>query len=148
MSPIYSVCKNHGYIAGEVKKCSKCGEETEVYSRITGYYRPVKNWNDGKSQEYKHRKAYDMKCSNLKEKKCEDGIMLFGTKTCPNCKLAEKLLDKAKVNYTFVDAEEKPELAKKYSVKQAPTLVIVNKGKFETIANLSNIKKHVEEFKI
>ena len=148
LSPIYSVCKNHGYITGEVNKCSKCGEETEVYSRITGYYRPVKNWNDGKSQEYKHRKAYDMKCSKVKEKKVEDGIMLFGTKTCPNCKMAEKLLDKAKVNYKFIDAEENPELAKKYSVKQAPTLVIINKDKIETLTNLSNIKKHIEEFKI
>ena len=113
LSPIYSICKNHGYINGEVNKCPKCNEETEVYSRITGYYRPVKNWNDGKAQEYKHRKAYDMKCSNLDEhKKCanESGVMLFGTKTCPNCKMAAKLLEKAKVDYKFVDAEEKVEL--------------------------------------
>ena len=82
--------------------------------------------------------------SNLKEKKCEDGIMLFGTKTCPNCKLAEKLLDKAKVNYKFVDAEEKPELAKKYSVKQAPTLVIVNKGKYQ---KAKNYFQEVKEYK-
>jgi len=151
LSPIYSICKNHGYINGEVNKCPKCGEETEVYSRITGYYRPVKNWNDGKAQEYKHRKAYDMKCSDIKAHKkdaCEEGVLLFGTKTCPNCKMAEKLLDKAKVNYKFVDAEEKVELTKKYGVKQAPTLVIVNGDKVETIANLSNIKKHIEDFKI
>ncbi len=151
LSPIYSICKNHGYINGEVNKCPKCGEETEVYSRITGYYRPVKNWNDGKAQEYKHRKAYDMKCSNLDEHKkceCESGVLLFGTKTCPNCKMAEKLLDKAKVNYKFIDAEENVELTKKYGVKQAPTLVIVEDGKHENIANLSNIKKHIEDFKI
>ena len=151
LSPIYSVCKTHGYINGEVNKCPKCGEETEVYSRITGYYRPVKNWNDGKAQEYKHRKAYDMKCSNLDEHKkceCEDGILLFGTKTCPNCKMAEKLLDKAKVNFKFIDAEENVELTKKYGVKQAPTLVIIENGKHENINNLSNIKKHIEDFKI
>ena len=151
LSPIYSICKNHGYINGEVNKCPKCGEETEVYSRITGYYRPVKNWNDGKAQEYKHRKAYDMKCSNLDEHKkceCESGVLLFGTKTCPNCKMAEKLLDKAKVNYKFIDAEENVELTKKYGVKQAPTLVILEDGKHENIANLSNIKKHIEDFKI
>ena len=150
LSPIYSICKNHGYINGEESKCPKCGEETEVYSRITGYYRPVKNWNDGKAQEYKHRKAYDMKCSNIKEHKTEadSGIMLFGTKTCPNCKMAQKLLEKARVNFKFIDAEEQPELTKKYSVKQAPTLVIVENGKAENIVNLSNIKKHIEDFKI
>ena len=71
------------------KTCPKCGEETEVYSRITGYYRPVKNWNDGKTQEYKQRKIY-----NVDEQKCdmEDKIYLFGTKTCPNCKTAKELL--------------------------------------------------------
>ena len=151
MSPIYSVCKNHGYIVGEVHKCPTCGEEAEVYSRITGYYRPVKNWNDGKAQEYKHRKAYDMKCSDIKEHKkesCEKGILLFGTKTCPNCRMAEKLLDKAKVEYKFIDAEENVELTKKYGVKQAPTLVILDGKKHENIVNLSNIKKHIEEFKI
>lgn len=151
LSPIYSVCKNHGYINGEVSKCPKCGEEAEIYSRITGYYRPVKNWNDGKAQEYKHRKAYDMKCSDIKEhkkEKCEQGILLFGTKTCPNCRMAEKLLDKAKVSYKFIDAEENVELTKKYGVKQAPTLVICNGEKHENVVNLSNIKKHIEEFKI
>ena len=58
MSPTYSICKNDGYLAGEVWKCPKCGEETEVYSRITGYYRPVKNWNAGKAQEFKDRNTY------------------------------------------------------------------------------------------
>ena len=148
LSPIYSVCKNHGYINGEVSKCPDCGEETEVYSRITGYYRPVKNWNDGKAQEYKQRKSYDLNCCKEKCTKTEDGIFLFGTKTCPNCKMAATLLDKAKVEYKFIDAEEKPELARKYSVKQAPTLVIVDGKKIENIVNLSNIKKHIEDFKI
>ncbi|MBQ8413981.1 MAG: ribonucleoside triphosphate reductase, partial [Clostridia bacterium] len=58
ISPTYSVCKNHGYIAGEQFTCPECGEKTEVYSRITGYYRPVQNWNDGKAQEYKDRVVY------------------------------------------------------------------------------------------
>ncbi len=151
LSPIYSICKNHGYINGEVNKCPKCGEETEVYSRITGYYRPVKNWNDGKAQEYKQRKSYDMSCCKEKKEKCEkvkDAVLLFGTKTCPNCKMAEKLLDKAKVEFKFIDAEEQVDLTKKYGVKQAPTLVVINSGKVEVIANLSNIKKHIEDFKI
>ena len=151
LSPTYSVCKNHGYITGEVYKCPKCGCDTEVYSRITGYYRPVRNWNDGKSKEFTMRKVYDMKCSHLpKEKKDErkNKIMLFGTKTCPNCKMAIKLLDKAKVDYKYIDAEENVDLTKEYGVKQAPTLVILTDGKPEKIANLSNIKKHIEEFKI
>ena len=74
--------------------------------------------------------------------------MLFGTKTCPNCKMAIKLLDKAKVDYKYIDAEENVDLTKEYGVKQAPTLVILTDGKTEKIANLSNIKKHIEEFKI
>ena len=53
LSPTYSVCKEHGYLAGEHFTCPICGKKSEVYSRITGYYRPVQNWNDGKTQEYK-----------------------------------------------------------------------------------------------
>ena len=142
LSPVYSVCKNHGYINGEVSKCPDCGCETEVYSRITGYYRPVKNWNDGKAQEYKNRKAYVVDNTTPR---VEDGIMLFGTKTCPNCRMAEKLLDKASTKFDFVDAEEKVELTKKYGVKQAPTLVVIKNNEVQNIVNLSNIKKYIEE---
>ena len=60
LSPTYSVCKEHGYIAGEHFICPTCGKKAEVYSRITGYYRPVQNWNDGKAQEYKNRTVYDI----------------------------------------------------------------------------------------
>ena len=63
MSPTYSVCKNHGYLAGEVTVCPDCGEPAEVYSRITGYYRPVQNWNVGKTQEYKDRQVYNLATS-------------------------------------------------------------------------------------
>lgn len=59
MSPTYSVCEEHGYISGEHFKCPICGKETEVYSRITGYYRPIKNWNDGKLSEFKNRNTYE-----------------------------------------------------------------------------------------
>jgi anaerobic ribonucleoside-triphosphate reductase len=58
LSPTYSVCKEHGYLAGEQTVCPLCGKDTEVYSRITGYYRPIKNWNDGKLQEFKDRREY------------------------------------------------------------------------------------------
>ena len=144
LSPTYSVCKNHGYLVGEVWKCPKCGEETEVYSRITGYYRPVKNWNDGKSQEYKMRKVYDLETPHHMK---GDKIMLFATKTCPNCKMADTLLKKAKVEFTKIDAEENAKLSKDLGIKQAPTLVIQKNGEIEKIVNLSNIKKHISELK-
>ena len=88
-----------------------------------------------------------MKCSHLAEEK-EDGIFLFGTKTCPNCKMAKQLLEKAKVTYQYIDAEENADLSKKYGVKSAPTLVIIHGEKVEKVVNLSNIKKHIETFKI
>ena len=65
MSPTYSICRDHGYIVGEAHKCPQCGAATEVYSRITGYYRPVQNWNDGKTQEFKDRVVYDIMKSKL-----------------------------------------------------------------------------------
>ncbi|MFA7120723.1 MAG: ribonucleoside triphosphate reductase [Bacilli bacterium] len=142
LSPIYSVCKNHGYFNGEIMKCEICGEETEVYSRITGYYRPVKNWNDGKAKEYKMRKSYEI--DDKKEVKPKDGIYLFGTKTCPNCKVAIKLLDKENIKYKYIDAEEEVELTKEFNVKKAPTLIIINKCEVEHINNISGIKKYIE----
>ena len=160
ISPTYSVCKNHGYITGEVYKCPICGEDTEVYSRITGYYRPVKNWNDGKSKEFEMRKEYSLdncekKIEKVKEEAkkasakailksdAKDGLLLFGTKTCPNCKMAKKLLDKKHITYEFVDAEDMPDMTKQFGVKKAPTLVVNGKNQ-ELIENLSNIKKYIE----
>ena len=159
ISPTYSVCKNHGYITGEVYKCPICGEETEVYSRITGYYRPVKNWNDGKSKEFSMRKEYVIDenecCHNhavekketakeILKKDAKDGLLLFGTKTCPNCKMAKKFLEKAGMTYEFVDAEEMPDLTKKFGIKKAPTLVVQTGEKSSLIENVSNIKKFIE----
>ena len=148
LSPVYSICKNHGYISGEVHICPKCNQETEVYARITGYYRPVKNWNDGKAKEFKMRKNYNLDCKHESKKEMENEILLFGTKTCPNCKMAKSLLEKAKVDYKFIDAEENVDLTKKFGVKQAPTLVIIKDGERRNIVNLSNIKKEIEEFRI
>ena len=131
LSPTYSVCSEHGYIAGEHSTCPICGKKAEVYSRITGYYRPVQNWNDGKTQEFKERKVYSM----LDYKKHSDRLeaehdstpiasnLLFTTKTCPNCRSAKALLDRAGIDYTVVDAEENPELAIRYNIRQAPTLI-------------------------
>jgi len=156
LSPTYSVCKNHGYLTGEQFVCPECGERTEVYSRITGYYRPVQNWNDGKSQEYKDRAVYDIKNSKLKrngkpeeavevssECDCEqaDGLYLFTTATCPNCKLACSLMDKLGIKYEKLLANEHVELSKSYQIKQAPTLIVVKNGGFEKYVGLSDIKK-------
>ena len=131
LSPTYSVCSEHGYVAGEHYTCPICGKKSEVYSRITGYYRPVQNWNDGKIQEFKERKVYSM----LDYMKHKDRLeaendstpiasnLLFTTKTCPNCRSAKALLDRAGIDYTVVDAEENPELAIRYNIRQAPTLI-------------------------
>ncbi len=155
MSPTYSVCKNHGYIAGEEYTCPDCGEKTEVYSRITGYYRPVQNWNDGKTQEYKDRKVYDVENSKLTHEgtlpetcDCEakvssndDASYLFTTATCPNCKIACSFLDKAGFKYEKLLANEHADLANEFGVKQAPTLVVVKDGAVSKYAGVSDIKK-------
>ena len=158
LSPTYSVCKNHGYIAGEHFECPECGEKAEVYSRITGYYRPVQNWNDGKSQEYKERKVYNIANSTapraasaenatLPEEHTaaqEDGIILFATTTCPNCKVAAALLDKAGVIFTKLIAEEHPDAVKAYGIKQAPTLTVNENGEYTNYKGVSDIKKYIE----
>ena len=157
MSPTYSVCRNHGYIAGEEYVCPDCGEKTEVYSRITGYYRPVQNWNDGKSQEFKDRKVYDIENSKLTVKEtakacsCEeandavlaDGNYLFTTATCPNCKIAVSLLDKAGVIFNKLLANENVEAVNALGIKQAPTLVVVENGKASKYTGVSDIKKYL-----
>ncbi len=160
MSPTYSICKNHGYLVGEHFTCPECGEKAEVYSRITGYYRPVQNWNDGKAQEYKDRLVYDVLNktevkSEIKNESCEEckkesplamsnETLLFATKTCPNCMAAASLLDRAGIKYTKIYVEDNPELATELGLKQAPTLVVRNAGTTEKIVNLSNIKKYTE----
>jgi len=58
ITPTFSICPNHGYLSGEHHQCPECGAETEVYSRVVGYLRPVKQWNNGKKEEFKMRKAF------------------------------------------------------------------------------------------
>ena len=221
MSPTYSVCKDHGYLTGEQFTCPICGQKTEVYSRITGYYRPVQNWNDGKAQEYKDRKVYNIGHSHLThvgplpaagdnteavmeainergccgamepviapeikaepaapvaetpvepkvdapvetkaetkaeapvEPKADESVkiavkpegsmtvLLFKTPSCPNCKAAGAILDKAGVEYEPLNANEERELVKKFGIKQAPTLVLVNGDSFEKYRGVSDIK--------
>ena len=177
MSPTYSICREHGYIAGEEYKCPTCGKETEVYSRITGYYRPIKNWNDGKSQEYSDRKEYtcpDFGGKTLKgeveEKKVNDKVyteitieenseneernssdgkvILFARKSCPNCKMADMLLTKAGIDFEKIDAEENVDVARSYGIKTAPTLVVSKDGNQKMFVNLSNIKGELDHLNL
>ena len=136
LSPTYSICESHGYIAGEHFSCPHCGKATEVYSRITGYYRPVRNWNDGKSSEFENRKTYEPEelfsvNRNLLEeagvemprvgtqtlgrvnrltaptsKSDAEKVILVTTKTCPNCQAAKNYLNQAGIEYDVVLADE------------------------------------------
>ena len=136
LSPTYSICENHGYIAGEHFSCPHCGNTTEVYSRITGYYRPVRNWNDGKSSEFENRKTYEPeelfsinrnlldeagvdlprvgtqtlgRASEVKaatSKPDTDKLILVTTKTCPNCQAAKNYLNQAGIEYDVILADE------------------------------------------
>ena len=58
ITPTYSICPNHGYLPGNYPLCPSCGHETEVYSRVVGYFRPVRNWNEGKQEEFRQRKSF------------------------------------------------------------------------------------------
>lgn len=171
MSPTYSICSEHGYIVGEHFNCPTCGKEAEVYSRITGYYRPVKNWNDGKAQEYRNRKEYVVPGSkNLKKVACtndackidfdelEDEVVeekqeaqaeliLLTTKTCPNCVVAKEALNKANVNYKAILANENIDFCKKHRVMTAPTLFVPNGDGYDKYGNVSEIMKYLNSVK-
>lgn len=159
LSPTYSVCKNHGYITGEVAKCPKCGEKTELYSRITGYYRPVQNWNEGKLQEFEDRAEYnisksvckaELKKEEIKEeekpakKTAKSKLTLITTKTCPKCKQAEKIFKEHNIAFDKVLAEDAKDLVEKYAISEAPTLIAETGSKTDVITNLSNIIKFAE----
>jgi len=167
ISPTYSICKEHGYLIGEQKTCPICGQSTEVYSRITGYYRPIQNWNDGKSQEYKDRKVYKnietkLNSDNNKLKNCKTTylnnnnnktsdinrkIFLFKTSTCPNCKIVETLLYKEGISFTIINANENLELVKQYNIKQAPTLIVEDEenNNFTKYTGVSEIRGWLKE---
>lgn len=174
MSPTYSVCKEHGYLKGEQFICPKCGKRTEVYSRITGYYRPVQNWNDGKAEEYRERKTYNIKTSKFDPKvdgtinhDCDCGcehehenheeannvfmnssneFILFTTPTCPNCKMAEKIFEKKGIKYKTIDATQRQDLVEKYNISTAPTLLVeTNKGEDVIIPTLPKIMNFISK---
>ena len=166
LSPTYSICQNHGYISGEAFKCPDCGSTTEVYSRITGYYRPVQNWNDGKTQEYHDRKVYSADIALKREPAPKaaastahaadcgcghahhDGtakLTLFTTSTCPNCKIAKSFLDKAGLGYDVVVSDQDPDAANAMGIRQAPTLVLQDGGNVTKFTNLSEIRRYIEQ---
>ena len=162
MSPTYSVCADHGYLTGEQWKCPLCGKETEVYSRITGYYRPVKNWNAGKVQEFHSRKTYvisenqepiveEGKACTIEAPKKEtprvEELLLFTSPTCPNCRMAKMLLDNSGLKYHNLDAVENRELTEAYGIKQAPTLLVPDGDSYKVYENASLIKGYIESQK-
>ena len=160
ISPTYSICKTHGYLSGEQYQCPICKEKTEVWSRITGYYRPVQNWNEGKAQEFKDRTEYkssnqtfDESCHQLNasktiqtlEKNKKADTLLFTTPTCPNCPAAKKMLDDAGINYTVINAMQNKKLAIEYGILQAPTLLILNGEQKSMYCGLEKIIKYIHE---
>ena len=166
ISPTYSVCRTHGYLPGEQYTCPKCGQTTEVYSRITGYYRPVQNWNDGKAQEFRDRKVYDLGNSHLTHSgpaccgaeppaftdevpacEPEGTVILFATETCPNCKLAAAWLEKEGIGYEKLFVSEHKDEAVRLGLKQAPTLVVTKNGESELYAGIANIRKYIDSVK-
>ena len=163
MSPTYSICADHGYLNGEQWKCPICGKETEVYSRITGYYRPVKNWNAGKVAEFKARRTYAPEETNEahhnEAEKCSCGeehskltpkvseLMLFTSPTCPNCKMAKMILDQNGIKYTCIDAIASKDVTLAYGIKKAPTLLVPEGDSFKAFENASLIKGYVESVK-
>jgi len=161
LSPTYSVCADHGYLTGEQHTCPYCGRATEVYSRITGYYRPIQNWNDGKAQEFQDRKVYDIGRSRLRragiagspvtvearepEQVPAGELLLFATRTCPNCAQAERLLEEAGLPFRKVLAEENPDLAVRYGIRQAPTLVMDDGQAPVRVVGLGNVRKFIQD---
>ena len=162
MSPTYSVCKNHGYLEGEQFTCPHCHEAAEVYSRITGYYRPIQNWNDGKTEEYNERKEYVLGSSHLKHSHVLDEttitkdidlktsniseLMLFTTSTCPNCKIAKAMLDKAGIKYQQINVDENKDIAIAYGISKAPTLLVPdNNNGYISYDNASLIRKYIND---
>ena len=159
MSPTYSICAEHGYLSGEQYVCPHCGAKTEVYSRITGYYRPVQNWNEGKAQEFKERKLYVVGDATKLPNTCRvkavqeetadtcglsDGVYLFTTKTCPNCKLVKRYLEIVGMAYEEVDAEEQAQLAMDLGIRQAPTLVVTQEGQMQRFDGAGEIKQFLD----
>lgn len=173
MSPTYSICQAHGYLDGEQKVCPICGAGTEVYSRITGYYRPVQNWNDGKTQEYANRKLYDIAASRMKRKEqtmCRAGMTCTVERAKEEAavgKGSDGMTEDSKEQlllfttatcpncriakemlrgetYQVVDAAQEQKLVSRFGIMQAPTLIVLHDGETDKYVNASNIKRFVD----
>ena len=166
LSPTYSVCRKHGYINGEKYTCPTCGEPTEVYSRITGYYRPVQNWNEGKAEEFKKRKLYDVmnpaykptnkkggeSVADVKEEQNAKApalteFTLFTTATCPRCKAIKAIFDKGGVKYNTVDCYSQTDLVNAYGVTNAPTLVVPHGDTYDIYRGEGEIRKFYDSIR-
>ena len=120
----------------------------------------MQNWNDGKAQEYKDRKVYDIGASMQHRfgaapqaeaapaapEASGDRLMLFTTKTCPKCVMAKKFLSDAGISYELVIADDTPDVARKYGVRQAPTLLVLSgETEVQRVENPSNIRIFAED---
>ena len=127
-----------------------------MYSRITGYYRPVQNWNAGKTQEFKARKVYSLENRNNSKDAApatviedeessisEYSVMLVTTEQCPNCDVVQSFMNDLKFQYDIVEVSKNPEVVSLYSVRSAPTLIVKNGTGYDTYANESNIRAFV-----
>jgi ribonucleoside-triphosphate reductase len=157
LSPTYSVCPDHGYIKGEKIVCPKCGTPTEIYSRITGYYRPVKNWNDGKSNEFTQRKTYVVDTDKVEEAAAEgktlrpddtheraeaSGIIrLFATHTCPKCKRVAEMLTAKGIPFEKVYAEENMDLCRQHNIRAVPVMILPDGIVMRDFADIMNYVK-------
>ena len=155
LSPTYSICTEHGYLKGEQKVCPVCGKTTEVYSRITGYYRPVQNWNDGKRQEFLDRKTYLAEDAQKKfsqrpkremAKKAAEKYYLYTTATCPGCRMILPLLEKSGIPFEQRDVEEYMDEAQALGLTQAPSLVAQSDPSivYAGVAKISDFLKQLE----
>lgn len=156
ISPTYSVCPVHGYIPGEVHNCPRCHEPTESYSRITGYYRPIQNWNDGKTQEFKDRKTYDIgnskfkkeETNNIEQQKDKEELptetILFTTHTCPKCKMVKTFADARGFKYETVYADDNLDIARKYNIQSVPVLM-ANGERYDSINAIYNFIENSKE---
>lgn len=145
ISPTYSICKTHGYLEGEQLICPHCSEETEVYSRITGYYRPIKHWNDGKQSEYLIRKEYSKYTEYNENKNFSEFVnkYLFTTETCPKCPEAKNILKEEK-DVIFVNANDRMEEASKYNIRSVPSFVVVDKNENHKVyTGISGIREYL-----
>ena len=124
----------------------------------------MQNWNDGKAQEFKDRKEYDIAnshlnrtayvaemeaepCTSCETQAANGEVLLFATKTCPNCKQAEKLLNEANIAFTKVLAEENADLARKFGIRQAPTIIIDGEQPAKLVG-LGGVRKFIDEFSV